>query len=679
MELPKIMENDLGNPNSFLDKHEAGGDVPSSLHTEEGISYRFTSPRKPVASTASFLPTITATGADAPLLTSTPQSRRRIISKRGGNWNWEFFALSVSFSSMATMVALLAYVDGRPPPQWNGFLSLNALISSLGAISRTSMGFAISSCLAQAKWNWFKRRTDTLIAFDRFDEASRGPWGSLWLVIWLRASHWVVVGAIVTIILIGFEPFLQAVVSFSGEMDTSTTPLGAHIGRSEVIDVGLYFSDGASIAYAIPLPDNTKMELQTYKFLADLGMLSAFNSGLYNAYGTEQTTSFVCPTANCTWPTFTSLAVCSACRDAASYLRLSKQQGTGLGTLPPPPNSAIFSNYTTYVLPQVNITNLSGSSGMDPGSAYMAATVITDPRLTISFGNLTTMITTVQVIKAAEGYETGSLIWDETPMSATECALYFCVNAYRSVVQAGILRERIVASWAERDFSSYRDTGRRENFELYEKLNNYSLYTRDGDLARTDLGLFIPKEDAGKFALSDDVGVRFNLTQQTVGSMTHFVNEQLLGPVMTWPPPDSKTQPSVVQALYKSKDLLDTFDKIAWSVSGWMRDVSNVTQEGVGEEWVMHIYVEWPYMVLPLLTIVLGLFFCLSSMLETRRLHLDPWKTDMVATLTYSVDAETRAQLRHADRNGYLEKSIRAMTAKFEDVGCGLELRTQQT
>lgn len=495
-------------------------------------------------------------------------------------------------------------------------------------------------------------------------------------------SHWVVVGAIVTIILIGFEPFLQAVISYSGEMDPSTTSR-AHIGRSEVIDVGLYFSDGSSITFGVNLPNNSSVELVSYKYLADLGMLSAFNSGVYNAYSTGQTTSFVCPTANCTWPTFTSLAVCSACSDVASYLRASKQEGTNLGTRPLPTNAGLYSNYTTYSLPRLNITNPSEISGLERegsvhSSAYMAATIITDPGLTLSFNDLTTMITAIQVIRAAEGYETGELIWDDTPLSATECALYFCVNAYRSVVDKGILKEHIVSSWAERDFSTYRDVEESKNFDLFEKWNNYSFYVETGDFARTDLELFIPKEDVEKYGLSDDAAIRFRLTQRTVGSTTHYVNDKLLNSNMIWPATDFQSQLPAAQTLYQSEDLSTTFDKIAWSVSDWIRDISNITQEGIGEEWVTHIHVEWPYMVLPLLTIVLGLLFCLSSMLETRRLHLEPWKTDMVATLTYSVDAETRAQLRHADRNGYLEKSIKAMTAKFEDVGCGLELRTQQ-
>lgn len=473
---------------------------------------------------------------------------------------------------------------------------------------------------------------------------------------------------------------MQAVISLSGQMDPITGSSKAHIGRSEVLDVGSYFGVTTAGTFAIQLPDNSTVELETYKFLADLGMLSSFNSGLYNSYSTGQTTSLVCPTANCTWPTYTSLAICSACNDVTSHLQRSTQYGTNLGTLSS--NTFVFSgDFTTYSLPHVNLTNFNTNDGTSLNSAYMTATIITKPQLTISFNNLTTLVTATQVLKAAEGYETGELTWDDTPVSATECALYFCANAYQSVVKKGILTEHIVASWAKRDFSSYRDIKADDDFDLYEKWNNYSLYAGMGDFSRSDLELFIPEEDVKKHALPDDAALRFKLTHRTVGSTTHYVNEQFLGPGMRWPIGDLPygAQTPAVQALYQSENLSASFDKIAWSVSNWMRDISNVTQDGTGEEWVIHIHVEWPYMVLPLLTIVLGLLFSVSSIVETRRLHLDPWKTDMVATLTYSVDAETRAQLRHADRNGYLEKSIKAMTAKFEDVGCGLELRTQQT
>ncbi|OTA93759.1 hypothetical protein M434DRAFT_72607 [Hypoxylon sp. CO27-5] len=662
--------------------------VQTPHHTRERSASSFSLIRKPLPPTASPPPVpLPQSGAEAPLLSTSSRPKHQVISTRGSNWNWELGALVLSFSALATLVAILIYIDSRPLDQWNSTLSLNTLVSGLGAVSRTSLGFVISSCLGQVKWNWFKKRPDNLIAFDRFDDASRGPWGSLWLIIWLRASHWVTIGAIVTIILMGFEPFLQAVISFSGQKDPSLDSSRTQLGRSETIDIGSYTSHGSTATMSIPLtPSNISITVEPYRFLPDLGIISSFNDGFYSSNRTKHTTPFTCPTANCTWPIFTSLAVCSACNDLTSRLQRYQEYGTNLGTLSRNVER-VTGNYTTNSLSGLNLTNLdvqiSKSTEADilfSLNAYLIATRFTDAQSTLSFQHLDTLITAVAVLKAAAGYETGDLMWNETSVSATECALYFCANAYESNVENGILEEHILASWAERDFGSYHDVDGRDDFEAYERWNNNSLYSLDGDFRRSDLELFIPQESTNKYDLPGNVTRRFRLTQNTVGSTVRFVNEQLLTPKMTWPPGGDLGMISpVAKALYQSENISATFEKVAWSVSNWMREVSNATNPGVGEEWVTHIHVEWPYMILPLLTSVLGLLFSMWSILETRRLHLDPWKTDMIATLTLSVDAETRAQLRHADRNGYLEKAVKNMTVTFEDSGCGLELRTKQS
>lgn len=261
--------------------------------------------------------------------------------------------------------------------------------------------------------------------------------------------------------------------------------------------------------------------------------------------------------------------------------------------------------------------------------------------------------------------------------------MYFCVNAYQSIVERGILSEHIIASWAERDFNSYLNIGTLDNstvFDAYEKWHNYSLYADNGDVKRSDLELFIPENDIEKYKLPKEVAQRFRLTQHTIGSTTRLVNEDFLNSEMVWPVKLTTNDKalSTAQALYDSKNLSATFDRAASSVSNWMRDISNITTTGKGQEWVIHIRVIWPYMILPMLAMASGLAFCLRSILETHALHLEPWKTGMISTLTHSVDAETRAQLRHAERNGYLKPAVRAMTVSFEDVGCGLELKIKQ-
>ncbi|OTB06455.1 hypothetical protein M426DRAFT_20909 [Hypoxylon sp. CI-4A] len=645
--------------------------------------------KKPLPSTATLPPPSypqDPAGAKAPLLSPSSKSKHQVISTRGNNWNWEVGALILSCSALITLIVLLIYVDGRPLSQWNGAISLNTVISGLGAISRASLGFSISSCLGQIKWNWFKKRPDNLITFDRIDDASRGAWGSFWLIVWLRTCHWATLGAIATIILLGFEPFLQAVVSFSGQTDVGLESSAIQLGRSEALDVGSYSGDPAGSVAAIQLtPSNKTVALESFLSLPDMGMTLAFDEGFYNSDNAKRAASFTCPTANCTWPTFTSLAICSACNNIESHLQSYDIYGSNLGTFSY--NTVMETgNYTTRRLPFINITNLNGLSNSkdSPGSklfsltAYMVAARITDSRSTLTFQHIDTMITALQILKAAPEYGEGNLRWEEAPVSATECVLYFCTNAYESSIKKGTLTERIVESWAERDFNTYRETEEPSLNNAYDKWNNHTLYSQSLDFSRNDLELFIPEEDIKKYGLPNDVTQRFKLTENTVGSTVRYVNDEIFGSSFTWPVGVTNKATPISQALYQSESIPDTFDRVAWTVSNRMRDISNVTNPGVGQEWVIHIHVQWLYMILPLLATALGLLFSLWSIYETRKLHLDPWKTDMIATLTRSVDAETRAQLRHADRNGYLDKAVKAMTVTFEDTGYGLELRIKQ-
>lgn len=106
----------------------------------------------------------------------------KTLTRRGHSWTIEIIALSLSFGTLGAICIILSLYDGRPLDAWGFVLSLNTVVSILGAISRASMGFALSAAFGQAKWNWYRERDDKLLTFDRFDEATRGPWGSLKLL-----------------------------------------------------------------------------------------------------------------------------------------------------------------------------------------------------------------------------------------------------------------------------------------------------------------------------------------------------------------------------------------------------------------------------------------------------------------------------------------------------------------
>lgn len=115
--------------------------------------------------------------------------KRTSFQVRIRNWHWKFeiISLLLSIYALVAIIVLLAVEDGSPSESWQFYFSLNTIISVLGTISRSSLASAVGSCLAQEKWNWFRRRQDHLYMFDRIDNASRGSLGSFKLLFWMRS------------------------------------------------------------------------------------------------------------------------------------------------------------------------------------------------------------------------------------------------------------------------------------------------------------------------------------------------------------------------------------------------------------------------------------------------------------------------------------------------------------
>lgn len=611
-------------------------------------------------------------------------------------WTLEYGALLLSIFTGIALILLLVYADGKPLDRFNGlFLSFNTIVSILAAIIHAALAYAVGSCLAQEKWNWYKSRPDSLAGFERFEQASRGPWGSLWLVLWINIRHWAVLGGLAMIIMLGFEPFLQAVVSYQGERDTVGAQYSSsRLGWANKIDAGTYSDIGGSLAFML-LPDGTSMALTSFQSQPDMGMVSALFNGFTTVnMGFQTSTSYTCSTGNCTWTPFTTLAVCGKCQDVSSHLVNAVINGTNLGTITSPTYYEA-GNFSSYSLPYLNLTNLVESQRYG-NEAYMAATPLKNPGRTISFQDLDTMISSVGIITAAKSYESGDTNWNDTAISATECALFFCANAYESRVDDSVLQETSLGSWSERVAESYRPDiywdGNVTKLELYESYTNHSLVyggdtssTISLDLHRGDLQLRIPNTAIKQLQLSENSSLVFNVSQQTIGSMVNYVNGQFFSSPykdgLVWPEAGSQglSQPPVAQSLYQSTNLTATFERAALCLSNWMRSYDNTTQLGTQQHWVIHIDVIWGYLIIPALTFLGGCVFVLLAIWETRRLKLNPWKDDVIAMLTHSLDDSMTEKLREAERNGRAWKVAKSIVVEFGDWGRGWELKAKES
>ncbi|KAK7966072.1 uncharacterized protein PG986_000349 [Apiospora aurea] len=174
-------------------------------------------------------------------------------------WKWELLLLLLSVLSLVATAVTLYRLSGNSLESWGGFfLGPNTVVSILAAISKAALAFAVSSCVAQAKWNWYRRGRDHLLIFERFEEASKGPWGSVRLLrtIWVR--HWSALGALIIISLLAYEPFMQTIVTQYGVLDVDYSSAQAATGRCLRLDSGRVSFGGAGGGGYVSIENGTE-------------------------------------------------------------------------------------------------------------------------------------------------------------------------------------------------------------------------------------------------------------------------------------------------------------------------------------------------------------------------------------------------------------------------------------
>ena len=156
-------------------------------------------------------------------------------------------------------------------------------------------------------------------------------------------------------------------------------------------------------------------------------MTSAVLSGLTQSDTVlAQQTKHNCPSGNCTWDTFQSLAVCSACIDLTNQL-----------------NSSTF-RIATCTSEHVEMVVFRGPNGLrlinpvdDPSLGWMVGFGTGNGSQSISFGSKDTLIWSMTMIRVSNPEAS----WPSSHVIAAECGLWYCVRNYDSLVKDGNLIE----------------------------------------------------------------------------------------------------------------------------------------------------------------------------------------------------------------------------------------------
>ncbi|ERF76803.1 hypothetical protein EPUS_07983 [Endocarpon pusillum Z07020] len=152
--------------------------------------------------------------------------------------------------------------------------------------------------LSQLKWRWFDQNRP-LKDLLRYDDASRGPWGALMLLGWLRGRQWTSsCGALITVAALIVDPFAQQVLS-TYDCRVPAEAFVATIPRTSfyIENIPIFGMDRGPIT----------LELQ-----------NSINGGIFNP---GRNVAFDCPTGNCTFPNnYQTVGFCGSCIDITNQL-----------------------------------------------------------------------------------------------------------------------------------------------------------------------------------------------------------------------------------------------------------------------------------------------------------------------------------------------------------------------
>ncbi|RGP67734.1 hypothetical protein FSPOR_5924 [Fusarium sporotrichioides] len=188
-------------------------------------------------------------------------------------WGLEILSASVSFLLFIGMIVIFWTMQDEPVSKWSFPISINATIAILSTACTAAMMHNVSAFIGQLKWLYLNIKPRQLYTVQRFDEASRGPYGS---ILFLLKVSWnmATLGALITILRLGFAPMAQEVISLEPR-PVNTTDKNATFGFAHTYDRNL------SMGHNSERPPDPHMQAAIIKGLYDINTAPPFNcSGL---------------------------------------------------------------------------------------------------------------------------------------------------------------------------------------------------------------------------------------------------------------------------------------------------------------------------------------------------------------------------------------------------------------
>ncbi|KAL8830742.1 MAG: hypothetical protein Q9191_001272 [Dirinaria sp. TL-2023a] len=362
-----------------------------------------------------------------------------------------------------------------------------------------------------------------------------------------------------------FDPFLQQVVVYPDRPVPAEDV--AVVVRSEQY--------GARSSEDLPLPS-----------VVDLSMKAAIYNGVF-AIGNdaEHGVDHICKTGNCSWPQFSSLAICNKCEDITALIEKScDDTGCYMLSLPNGPSLSGLGG-------QINssVTNVSSSLNAIQASVFRFSTLISRK------------------------------VNDTKDALALECAMWYCVQTYATYVRDSVLREEVLSSWRNDSatLAQHSDLVYNVSTSTSSAIANKTVF-KVAYLAAEALNTFMSVTFTGSGGINNS-GSAFTSDVQQALYNTKNVSARVNN-----------------LAISMTNNIRQQNDSMATSAHGitWKSE--------------SYVHVRWAWFTYPVAVVGLALLFLTSSIVESAYRDVLIWKASNLALLFHGqgLDLTTCAALK---------------------------------
>ncbi|KAI8935466.1 hypothetical protein NX059_008036 [Plenodomus lindquistii] len=573
-------------------------------------------------------------------------------------WLLEIISWIFSAICMGAVIGVLLYLKDDPLAKWplaeKTGVTLNAYISILSKMAGASLILPVSEALGQLKWSWFQQNSKQMWDFEIFDNASRGPWGSILLLIRTKGKALAALGAMITLCLMALDPFFQQVVDFPDRWALQTTQ--SSIPRTVFYEPGILkeFTGGSEL-----LSDDKDMFLVVKKFAYENG-----TQPVPFGNGTRPDIPLSCPTSNCTWPDYSTLGVCSQCEDISNLLTFdcittridwTSDLGGGFDVEGGFPNGTMCGYFlnATSDHPTLMSGYMVNSNNSGPGETLLMRSLpLTsiynkDPLYgngSYHFKQYRNTLADVFIASAVNG--SPDSVWRHERPVAQECMLTWCIQTIRSSYDWGVYNEHVV----DRTFNTTSGPFPWQAIPFVDELGNGTDITYLEDVY---ISADLVKDEHNKSGFGTSHSTAMSIISGFTDIFPSFstVTNQSAPPILrykTWSTDSPWNTMLAFNPWMAPNNVSRHMERLASSMTNIVRSArSNEMISGKAFSKENYVSVRWEWLTLPIGLLLMSFVFLAAtifkSALETDKVGV--MKNSAILTLLYGIPDEMRGQL----------------------------------